>query len=276
MFFTNILNKENDLNVQGRIYYRSDKRPPELIFKEGFSPRITEFEAAWWKEAIKYRGYINDRGIDDRAVDADPAVCVCMSTKFESAAYFPLNDEDTYIYAIALPDFTQIEYINSTGEVRLSRTKNCPADNKEIVVDLNGLQTVQTRNINEFFNASMSLSAGWPLYAYEALSYRVWPRSVICAIKCTRKDVEEEQNQNNTEHGKMSLDKKITLTGPIMNNLNFCEAHLMRIGSADQISLAVMDYGPQKIQAIQHMSEMKQKNDLRTPNIYYGLGGKTF
>ncbi|QMT60869.1 hypothetical protein [Legionella sp. PC997] len=274
MLFTKILNKENDLDVQGRVYYRSDKRPPEVIFKEGFSPKITEFEAEWWKEAIKYRGYVNNRGIDDRAVDADPAVCVCMSTKFESAAIFPLNNEDTYIYAIALPDLTQIEYIGSTGQVSLSRTKNTPAHNTEIVVDLNGLQIVQTRNINEFFNSSMSLSAGWPLYAYEALAYRVLPRSIICAIKCIRTD--QDVRQNDTQNLKMSLAKKITPIGPIMKNLNFCEAQLMRIGSAAQISLRIMDYGPQKIQAIQHMTLLKQNNELQTPNVYYGLGGKTF
>ncbi|WP_131794951.1 hypothetical protein [Fluoribacter gormanii] len=274
MFFTNTLNKENESNAQGRVYYRSDKRPPEFIFKEGFSPRIKEFEADWWREAIKYRGYVNDRGIDDRAVDADPAVCVCMSTKFESAAIFPLNNEDTYIYAIALPDLTQIEYVSSKGEVSLSRNHNTPADNKEIVVDLNGLQTVQARNINEFFNFSMP-RAGWPLYAYEALAYRVLPRSVICAIKCSRKDATEEFN-NSSLNLKTTSDKKIILTGPVMNNLNFCEAQLMRIGSADQVSLKIMDYGPQKIQAIQHLTDLKQKNELQTPNIYYGLGGKTF
>ncbi|PWY54170.1 hypothetical protein DGG96_18330 [Legionella qingyii] len=275
MFFTNNLNKENELNAQGRVYYRSDKRPPEFIFKEGFSPRIKEFEADWWREAIQYRGYDNDRGINNRAVDADPAVCVCMSTKFESAAIFPLNNDDTYIYAIALPDLTQIEYVGSKGEVSLSKNPNTPADNKEIVVDLNGLQTVQARNINEFFNFSMPVSAGWPLYAYEALAYRVLPRSVICAIKCTRKEVEEEFNNSDLNLTKY-LDKKIILTGPVIKNLNFCEAQLMRIGSANQVSLKLMDYGPQKIQAIQHITELKQKNELQTPNIYYGLGGKTF
>lgn len=276
MLVTNTLNQENHGEVYGRVYYRSDTRPPEVVFKKGFSPKIKDFDNDWWKEAIKSRGYVNDRGIDDKAVDADPAVCICMSTKLESAAIFPLNNEDTYIYAIALPDFTQIKYVGpENGRVCLLRTKDTPTDSKEIVVDLNELQTVQTRNINEFFNTS-TLSAGWPLHAYEALAYEVLPRSVICAIKCTRNNVEEELNSSSKLTSRACLDKKIMFVENVMKNLNFCEAQLVRVGSADQTHLRVMDYGPQKIQAIQEMMALEQKREYLTPNIYYGFGGKTF
>ncbi|MBN9225738.1 MULTISPECIES: hypothetical protein [Legionella] len=263
-------NKENTLpKVQGRIYFRSDTRPPELIFKTGFFPKIKAFGNDWWKEAIKSRGYINDRGLDDRAVDADPAVCICMSTKFESAAIFPLNEEDTYIYAIALPDFTHIEYVGSEGQVRLLRAQDTPTDNKEIVVDFNELQTVQTRNINEFFKSSMTLSAGWPLHAYEVLAYQVLPCSIICAIKCNRESAEEQLS-------KAFVDKKIMLVGDIIENLSFCDAQLLQVGSANQLLYTMIDYSEQRTQAIQQLTELKKVSENKTPNIYYGFGGKTF
>ncbi|KTC80236.1 hypothetical protein [Legionella cherrii] len=271
MLFTELLHKKSAPSaVQGRIYFRSDSRPPELIFKEGFVPRIKAYGKDWWKEAIKSRGYINDRGIDDKAVDADPAVCICMSTKIESAAIFPLDNEETYIYAIALPDFTQIEYVGSgDGEVHLSRTQDTPTDNKEIVVDLNELQTVQTRNINDFFKSSMTLSAGWPLHAYEAIAFQVLPSSIICAIKCTRKMAEEQLSS-------ASVDKKITLHGDIMQNLNFCDAQILKVGAAHHLRYTTIDYSLQRTQAIQQLTELKKMNDIKTPNRHYGFGGKTF
>ncbi len=265
-----MLDSENNSNVPGRVYFRSDTRLPKDILKEGFVPKIKAFGNNWWKEAIKSRGYIDNRGIDNKAVDADPAVCICMSTKPESAAIFPLNIEDTYIYAIALPDFTKIEYSElGGGQVNLLRTPNTPTDTTEVVVDLNELQTVQTRNINEFFKSSMTFSAGWPLHAYEALAYQVLPHSIIGAIKCIRKNSEEQLDGS-------SISKKIMLAGDFIENPSFCNAQLLKVGASHRIRHAVIDYSAQKNQAIQIMNEMKQKNEHQTPNIYYGFGGKTF
>ncbi len=268
--------------LKGRIYYRSDTRPPEQIFKEGFTPKLDEFQERWWREAIKSRGYINDNGLDNQAVDADPVVCVCMTTKLESAPIFPLNTEDSYIYAIALPECTQIEYLGlNTGAVTLSRTADTPTSALDVVIDLHSFQTIQTRNICRFFEHkvdNLGAVAGWPLYAYEALAFKVPTQSIICAIKCTREKsrLGISASCEISDKPTISADKKFMFIGDIIENDRFSRAHLLSVGYSMTSRWEGIDYGPLKEQAFQEIKRVKEQEENYTPDIYYGLGGKTF
>ncbi|CEG56565.1 hypothetical protein [Legionella fallonii] len=268
--------------VAGKIYYRSDTRPPEQIFKEGFTPKLNQFQELWWKEAIKSRGYINDYGLDNQAIDADPVVCICMTTKLESAPIFPLNTEDSYIYAIALPEPTQVEYLGQgNGAVRLSKTANTPTDALDTVIDLHSFQTVQARNVCGFFDHkvdNLGAYAGWPLYAYEAIAFKVPPQSIICAIKCTRENSGLNINVSCdiADKPKCSEDKKFMLVGDIIENSSFSRAHILSMGEAMQSRWVGLNYGPLKEQALQEINRVKEQKETYTPDIYYGLGGKTF
>ncbi|BCA97083.1 hypothetical protein TUM19329_34440 [Legionella antarctica] len=268
--------------MPGRLYYRSDTRPPQQIFKEGFSPRIRGYEEKWWTEAIKSRGYTNDYGIDNQSVDGDPSVCICMTTKLESAPIFPLNTETSYIYAIALPEATKIEYLGrGNGEVKLSRTTDTPCDFEHIILDLHSFQARQARNICRFFDyqmANLGAYAGWPLYAYEALAYEVPSLSIICAIQCLRENSDSpmEISCDISTQSKFSEDKKFILEGDIIENLNFSNAHTLRTGEKSGSKWDEMDYSLLKEQAIKEIGRVKESGQTTTPNIYYGLGGKTF
>lgn len=267
----------------GMLYYRSDTRSPEQIFEQGFSPKLPEFQNEWWKEAIKSKGYIDDLGIDYRAVDSDPSVCVCMTTKLESAPIFPLGNEDCYIYAMALPKFTQVEYIDEgNGGINLSRTEETPLDPKNMVIDLHNLQSKQAGNICRFFGnhiKNLGIYAGWPLYAYEALAYRALPQSIICAIRCQREifDSQIEVDCLLGKKSKLTADKKFIFTGSIIENKNFSMAQLLHLGRLGKFKLYEMDYTLLKEQAIAEITNIKNQSEYHfTPNIYYGLGGKTF
>ncbi len=268
--------------LKGIIYYRSDTRPPEKVFKEGFTPKLDAFQECWWREAIKSRGYSSDNGLDNQAVDADPVVCVCMTTKLESAPIFPLNTEDSYIYAIALPESTQIEYLGlGNGAVALSRTYDTPTSALDIVIDLHSFQTVQTRNICRFFDHkvnNLGAFAGWPLYAYEALAFKVPTQSIICAVQCIREHsgLGISASCEIGDKPTMSADKKFTLVGDVIENKNFSRAHLLSVGRSTASRWEGVDYGPLKEQALQEIKRVKEQKENYTPDIYYGLGGKTF
>lgn len=268
--------------MNGRLYYRSDTRPPQQIFKEGFSPRISGYEEDWWKEAIKSRGYTNDYGINNQSIDGDPSVCVCMTTKLESAPIFPLNTETSYIYALALPEATKIEYLGrGNGEVKLSRTADTPSNLENIILDFHSFQAKQTGNICGFFDHQMEnlgAYAGWPLYAYEALAYKVPPQSIICAIQCVRETSDNplEISCEISDLTKFSEDKKFILEGDIIENLNFSNAHTLRIGQKNESRWEEIDYSLLKRQALKEIERVKEQGSTNTPNIYYGLGGKTF
>lgn len=277
---------KNNLDVPhtsaGKLYYRADTRPPEQIFANGFFPRTPEYADNWWKEAIKCRGYSDDCGINYQAIDADPSVCVCITTKLESAPIFPLNNEDCYIYALALPEPTKVEYLEKgDGRVKLSRTTQTPLDPKEIIIDLHDLQSIQASNSCRFFKhqlKNISAYAGWALYAYEALAYKIPPQSIICAVQCKRQKKEPPIQIDCPlgKHPKTSEDKKFVVTSNIIENNHFCQAHHFFTGKSGAFTLSVIDYRPLKEQAVSVLNKLKERKENTTPNIYYGLGGKTF
>lgn len=266
--------------MNGRIYYRSDTRPPEQIFKEGFSPRL-EVSDQWWMEAIKYRGYTSDCGINNQSIDADPMVCVCMTTKLESAPIFPLNNENSYIYAMVLPEATHIDYTGkSTGEVRLCRTPETPSDLHNVIIDLHHFQAAQTGNICRFFDHQvehLSAYAGWPLYAYESLAYKVPPQAIVCAIKCVREDTDScEVSCSISDTPKLLENKKFILEGDVIENIGFSHGHIFSVGQKSELKWSEQDYGPLKKQVLAEISQLKKQGETKSPDLYYGLGGKTF
>ncbi|WP_131793531.1 hypothetical protein [Legionella brunensis] len=266
----------------GKIYFRSDTRSPDEIFKIGFTPRI-DYADLWWLEAIKSRGYKNDCGIANEAIDADSKACICLTTKLESAPIFPLNDEDTYIYAIILPDMTQIDYPTlKTTDYRPVLLKNdkTPTDSKDLIIDLHSFQAKQASNIYSFFaekeveDTAITSYAAWPLYAYEAIAYQVPPAAIVGAIKCERKPLKNKVTISCdfiSETPKKSYDRDFILEGDIIVNPFFFIAHHLWLGKE---GLTTLDFSVVKEEALDLLYKAANK-PLETPNIYWGLGGKT-
>ncbi|WED42439.1 hypothetical protein [Legionella cardiaca] len=262
----------------GRIYFRSDSRSPEEIFKKGFTPRI-DYGDLWWQEAIKARGYKNNRGIGNEAIDANAEACICLTTKLESAPIFPLNDKDTYIYAIVLPDATQIDYLGDKPV--LVKDENSPFYCKDLVLDLHNFQAKQARNIYSFFaeaeieTDTLSAYAAWPLYAYEAIAYQVPSAAIVGGIKCIRSPLKNEcviSCDYISEQGKKSYDRAFTFEGEFIANSNFSIARHIWLESKEFITTLNFNWAKKDVANL--FNEVKDKK-LETPNIYYGLGGKT-
>lgn len=200
------------------LYFRSDDRQPEEVFREGFSVRC-DYKTKWWALGINH-SQSNEAGLKFTgesaevnglfsAVDANSDAAICLTTRFETAGLFPLPEADgkptidhqTYIYAIALPDATKIGYKKTSSSCTypfLEQAQYTPCNDTEVVVDLHSLQATQVGNIannhiTQFgkWSRKKSLIAGGLLFGYEAIAYRVLPENIICAIKCMHQPAEK-------------------------------------------------------------------------------------
>lgn len=161
------------------IYYRSDTRSPEEIFKHGFVARRKFLHAGkdWWKDCIKF-------GLYDTTSHADKTLVVCMTTNFRSALMFPTTTaaDEIFLYCISLP-----EACTSKPNV-FAEPESC--DNiYSPVFDLHSYQVAEAYEKckqNEKRNAGF---IGWSLCAYEAFATIVEPQNIICSIKCKRTNI---------------------------------------------------------------------------------------
>lgn len=282
--------------MRGCLYFRSDTRTPEEIFRMGFSStfeslfkeriRDDNTKPEWWLEAIKSRAFSGKCGIDIKSSDADGSCCVCMTRRLESAALFPLGDiETTYIYVIALPESTAVRYKDDSDEVEIIKDEDTLYDTCNMVLDLHSLQAQQTANIFSFFNQyetknidNLAVCAGWTLHAHEAITRKVFPSSIIGAIQCDRASIRKEFIACDEVYDKPqeSLRRNFTLIGDIIENEDFsCASIVETYTKTGETKLSVLDYTPLKAMAIERINQLREK-PLEVPSIYSGLGGKTF
>lgn len=244
------------------LYFRSDTRSPDKIFKKGFMPR-EETGEEWASNALYFDDDMNVRIAFQHAQDADRDFGICMSTKFESAVIFPTDKSihETYVYVISLPEATKLKY-SKEGKVTLDVECTFPVDIKNVVLDLHSLQATQARLILNDFKKSTSsptffkerrertLEAAWPLYAYEAVAYQVPAQDIICAVKCSREELQVDRDLIHTE---------FKVKSDIISNPQF--KSFAENNQRDAFDL---------------LNELKAKNYIATPTLHYGLGGKTF
>lgn len=258
------------------LYFRSDTRSPEEIFKKGFSPRVDKQED-WVYYALYFSTDLQKKLSYEHAQDANLCYCICMSTKMESTTIFPIDDSiaDTYIYVMSLPEAIKVKY-DEKGKAMLDLTPDSSPDIKNIIVDLHSLQTTQAglilenqRKANQYptlfcdqRKENSNLFAGWALYAYEAVAHHVPTENIICAIKCTRENTKASEITYTNSNIKESLHPPYTdfkLGGNIILNNEFKPGD-----------------GRDQNDALNLVNELKDKDSLKSPNIYYGLGGKAF
>ena len=158
-------------------YFRSDTRNPEEIFLNGFSPRKeSKVDSEWAMSCLTSASEEDLKKEGIKQVDADSNACVCISTKFESAAIFPVGDsssDQTYIYILNLS--------NTIKE------KN--------IFDLHNLQTAYARNNIEIFQSKKDSlkekqasieDTFFSLYSYELFTDYIPAESIIGAVKISR------------------------------------------------------------------------------------------
>ncbi len=266
------------------LYFRSDTRPPDIIFYEGFNP-WENYGDDWWVEALKLSGYQNTRGINNKSIDANLEAAICLTTKFESAPIFPIAkaEDFTYVYILALPEAIKACYASERGDIELVSADKMPKKTTDMVIDLHSLQVTQTANIVTFFkphaekDEPLAAYAGWPLYAYEAIAHHVSPQNIIGAIRIHRHAIDPTQQLKITSPAispaeKSSLDRTFNLDGDLVDNPLFCLAQHIPTTSG----IISLDYSTEVKDSYVLVEELKAQDLLRTPNIYFGLGGKTF
>lgn len=160
------------------IYYRSDTRPPEEIFKHGFVPRkkLHNFGKDWWKYGIKFNS-------SDTTSEAEKSLVVCMTTNFRSALIFPtrFGEDEVYVYAISLP-----KALKAGGNQFGNAESHDHIDSQ--VFDLHSYQVSEAHaNWNRNKERNVGFIA-WSLHAYEAFTFIVEAKNIIYAIKCKRFD----------------------------------------------------------------------------------------
>jgi len=266
------------------LYFRSDTRPPDVIFSEGFNP-WEDHGDNWWVEALNLDGYQNTLGMNNKSIDANLEAAICLTTKFESAPIFPLAKakDFTYVYILALPEAIKAYYVSKRGDIKLVSAGKMPRQATNMVIDLHSLQVTQTANIVTFFkphaekDEPLAAYAGWPLYAYEAIAHHVSPLNIIGAIRIHRHAIDPAQELKITSPAistkeKSSLDRTFNLDGDLVDNPRFCLAQHISTTSG----ILTLDYSTEINNTISLIEELKAQDLLRTPNIYFGLGGKTF
>jgi len=144
------------------IYYRADSRPPEEIFRDGFKPifyseHLVDYSIPkWWQRGIRFN-------YDEISVsEAENSKVVCMTTRFESAPIFPVdNTTSMYVYCIELPE-----------------------DN---VFNFYDYQLKEARQyLPEIVNSGV-VAVG--LCGYEAFTMAVKPENIIGVVKCERSEL---------------------------------------------------------------------------------------
>lgn len=180
------------------IYYRADARSPEEIFHSGFKPRFfyqslqdyTKLE--WWRTGVR----IN---FDPECVsEAESSNVVCMTTCFESAPIFPVdNTISTYVYIIELPDNEVYNFHN----YQLQEAKD------RLGVDGN----------------SGVVAVG--LCAYEAFTLLVKPENIIGVVKCERSELKPQTAGTQVYDSKykfmIPFDRNFTVDPILILNSNF-------------------------------------------------------
>jgi hypothetical protein len=256
-----------------RTYYRSDTRSPEEIFKNGFINRlgdgihqtidnestVKDAEELWLKFAIAPAS-------KERSVDAFPDAAVCMTTNFRSSSIFPLQEIDTYIYAIRMPEHETIYLIDSENPEYIS-SDNSGEHWKNKVFDLHSLQAQQSGKIIETsFTELPHVDVAWPLYAYETIAFQVKPEYIIGVIPCINRGVDQTIiSKSLKKYPEVFFD-----TGEFKKNPSFSVAQYRKWNTYPWISFH------DHTEALEHFSNQQNRMGMCSPNVYSGLGGKTY
>ncbi len=268
-----------------RLYFRSDTRPPAEIFEQGFKPQALNADGFVVDESLSYEEALSHWSMysvinplkhmnSGQATDAYSPGGVCLSTSFEATAMFPsTSSENCYIYVIALPEPKQIhleDFSKQTYEElrqimihngiefdEMSDERYGSKASTGAVYDLHNLQLQQVMDLVEqgkITNMQQLLKAAWTLYAYEAVTSEVRPENIIMGVKCTGR---RRLRSGSDELAEEDFSVSFRLDEVVINHECNVDEDIR-----DEASLLVFSMKKQ------------DQQELRTPSIGWGLGGK--
>jgi hypothetical protein len=274
------------------LYFRGDTRSPDVVFNDGFKNRDYNDYAENYKQDLKKNwspyncispfSYITDGcAIDVRIVTS----CVCLTTCFASAGIFPVdNTVDTYIYAISLPNSVPIELETIKHEwtphkqnmaLNQKYVNGVYGSGKNRVFNLHNLQIEQSKEligkISKFHQIKDVIDIAWPLYGYEAFADNVLGREIICAIKCTDRKRIPGIGFGNKGPQDLCTEfscflKPIEYNQSFTKHLSYCAFYLQEDTGS---------FIDDRKKAASVISESSVKTRVESPNIAWGLAGKT-
>ena len=243
-----------------RLYYRSDTRPPETIFLEGFTPRNElvknlDSKQKWWMFGLQQTTPYGNIAVSDlhldpltkQTMDAASNYVICMTSEFEAAPIFPiLPDASTgdpyseiYVYVIALPDAIYPD------------NKECPDIE---VFDLHRLQIQQAKQILKNHPQENPAFVTQGLCGYEAFAKKVKPQEIICAVKCKRSDLLPKtaglEVFTSTENYAQPFDRSFQMGHEIFYNSHYVEREEGLKEAASKKLRAVKQKGIQQTKSV--------------------------
>lgn len=168
----------------------------------------------------------------------------------------------------------------------LIANEDSPTDNMQMVIDLHQMQSAQAGHIVNkenkagLFSHHTSLHAAWPLLAYEAIAHDVPPQNIVCAVKVHREEIkigeaiEKSASHPNAETIPMS--REFTVEGNVRMNENFKAQQELTVGRNGNPRVIQVDYTNDAVAVSARLENAVKSGKLETPDIHYGLGGKTY
>ncbi|MFJ1268336.1 hypothetical protein ACD661_07190 [Legionella lytica] len=256
---------------EDKIYFRGDSRPPGTIFRHGFTPRHMTSDPEWYFNAIESVSSKDNLG---NITDGDSRSCtginqekaVCFTSHPHVAPFFPTSiqpNQYSYVYLVALPPETKIEYAGTDGSMRIETNNLSPQQIAGMTVDTHSLQTHQTDNITREISKD-NIAAGFGLWAYEAMTQQVQTENIIGAILCKRLSAFEDA----------FTPVQFIYEGELIKNPNFGKVHAQNAEDEETLVNIKKHYQEQAELAERLIEELKNK-PLATPKPEYGFGGKT-
>ncbi|MDR3503455.1 MAG: hypothetical protein P4L79_12835 [Legionella sp.] len=253
-----------------KIYFRGDSRPPATIFKYGFTPRRMTNDPEWYFNAIESVNSKDNLGNENPGSRACTGInqdkAVCFTSHPHVAPFFPTRtatNEYSYVYIVALPPETKIEYAGTDGSMRIETHNLNPQQIAGMTVDTHSLQTIQTDNITREISKD-NIGAGFGLWAYEAMAQQVQTENIIGAILCKRL----------SEFQDAYTPIEFIYEGELIKNPNFGKVHATNVQDEEPLETIKKHYQEQVKSAERIIGELKNK-PLKTPDAEYGFGGKT-
>lgn len=251
-------------------FFRGDSREPDGpsgVFQTGFTPtnhaKNQSKEVEQWQQAA-----IRDN--TGQTSDAFYPDVVCVSSRMESAAMFPLSDknkDECYVYIIKLPSEGKLpmEHVSGKDNRRLN-------DAGVVFFDLHQLQTSEAKSLMGDDPEINSGFVGIGLFGYETFANYIPKEFIVCALKCERKMVEQSKQE---AFANLGTTKRMFDLDDNSGELRYMVPPEREFTPVEILVNPNCGLSQQEIDAeVEHYRSLLNQ-PLRTTPVEYGLGGKT-
>ncbi len=289
--------------IHKKVYYRSDTRSPEKIFKNGFTAYEQQEDSKWWKDSIEEHPLVHSNGEATLHIPPDANVqrSVSLSSCLNTVGLFPIDEEEfdearakrsmqhqfdknkfihpSYIYAVSVPAAYKI---NKSKELSDQQIQSTPYDLKDAVIDLHDYQTERAQAIlenapDDYIKQKNNIKiAACTLCGYEVMAYHIKPENIMFAVKILRSNLSAVRIEG-THCNIYENRRKFIIDDKIQKNANFKVEQMFTQLDANNKPISVaISYKNEQEMALRQLQEAQAAGEHITPSITDGLRGKVF